>query len=120
MNKRNNIDAISRSYGAKNYQEDQLSYMEYRLLAGRLGKTNSTKEQLDELEKFLKENRKNSKDKTANKEKVKLSEKEVLELRIKKMEDFLSNDAIMAKMNEKVIEIKNNELNKLKEQLNNL
>ena len=115
------MDSLSRSYGSKSYQDDQLEYMKYRLGAGRRGKTNSTKEQLDELEKFLKENYKISKDKTVKTSvKKELSESEVLQLRIGKLEEFLSNEVLMAKLNEKALNAKTQQLNNLKEQLNNL
>jgi len=115
-------DGITRSYGSKaNYQDVQLEYMKYRLIAGKAGKTNSSEEQLVELEANINklESTKTTKvDKTAKtNSKKELSDKEVLQLRIEKAEAFLSDEALVSKLNEKVIEIKKEQLSKLKEQL---
>lgn len=127
-NKENGVkkyaDGLTRSYGSKSsYQDIQLEYKKYRLIAGRGGKTNSSEEQLDALEKEINELTKSKSgkvDRTAVKSKTELSEKEILEKRIEKIELFLGNETLVAKLNINVIDSKKNELNKLKEQLNNL
>ena len=108
------IDGLARSYGSKDYIDTQFEYMEMRLNARKAGKIvfGDNDKCIKELESKL------GIDKVKKSvKKKKLSEKEVLETRIRNIESLLVNENFLKKVDEKVLEIKKAELNKLKEEL---
>jgi len=113
------IDNVCRSYGANDYSEKGIStYKKSRLKSGRSGKTNSNTDQLDTLEKKLYGSKKSTLKIDISKRD--LTEIEVLVKRIENIESLLGNENFLAKVDNKVIESKTEELNKLKTQLKKL
>jgi len=103
--------SIIRSYGqSENFSKIQLKYMEERLKAREQNRLlDNNEDNISKLKKKLgiKETKK----------KKKLSDKEVLSLRIENMESLLKNDKFLSNVDERVLVIKKEELKKLKELL---
>lgn len=106
---------------------DMFGYIEYkklRLKAKRAGKTwDNSEESIEKLEDEINSLEKEvvkKEDKTANKVKVELSDKEVLEKRIENIEKLLNNDKFLSKVGDKVINLKKEELEELKNELKEL
>ena len=107
--------SITRSYGqSDNYSIIQIEYMKKRLAAKKANKIifDNTDESIEKLSKKL--NIDNKKDKE------KLSDIDILKLRIDKAESLLSNENFLKKVNDEVLAIKKKELEDLKKELESL
>lgn len=100
----------------------QLEYMELRLIARKANKIKfgNNKEAIAQLELKISEAKKILGIKEITKKvKVELDGKGVLESRIKKLEQTLSNEGFLSKVTKEVIEIKKKELESLVTELEN-
>lgn len=105
------------SFTIRGYIDFKKSYLK----AMKAGKTwDGSKESILRVEKSIKELEKEiikKEDKTANKKKVVLTEKQILEKRIRDIENLLRNDKFLSKVSEEVIDIKRKEIADLESQL---